>query len=375
MSSWQSELDQAIQQRLDRIVAIRRHLHAHPEVSGEERETSLYLYQQLGDEGFDVRLGPDGRGVMADLPGCNGEHRIALRADIDALRIHDGKQVEYRSQCPGVMHACGHDAHTAIVFGAISALHDLRRDDKLPWDVPTRGIFQPAEETCEGAKAMIAVGALEDIDAIIAVHVDPSRQVGHIGLRHGVLTAACDEMEIRIHGRGGHAARPHETSDPIAAAANLINALYLYIPRATDSQDSVVVTIGQITGGDTANVIPEEVLLRGTIRTLDKNVRERTFEHLRRLAVGVGGTSDTRIDVQFGTSSGSVVNDAKLTDLMRYASREVVGDAGLDDIPRASMGAEDFAFYLEKTRGEGISRSTEAGSSRPLPGSGGPADQ
>lgn len=348
------QLDCLIERRFERMVALRRHLHMNPELSGRERETSLHLYQLLGDEGFEVSMGHEGCGVVADLSpaGCGGSQRlIALRADIDALRIHDAKAVPYRSRCPGVMHACGHDVHTASVFGALGALKDLGREGLLPPGLCIRGIFQPAEETCEGATRMIGVGAIDAVDAILAIHVDPSRPVGCIGFRVGVLTANCDEMQIIITGRGGHAARPHEASDPIAASAQLINALYHFIPRVTDSQDAVVVTIGQISGGDNSNVIPEQVLLRGTIRTLERQVRQRTAEHIHRLAAGIAQTSDTKIEVQFGLGCHSVVNDARMIDLLWRAAHDVVGKEGLDEIARPSMGSEDFAFYLERIPG------------------------
>ena len=270
---------------------------------------------------------------------------VALRADIDALRIHDAKQVEYRSRNDGIMHACGHDAHTATVFGALTAVKRLSDQGQLPWGVAIRGIFQPAEETCAGAQQMIEAGALEGVTSTVALHVDPSRHVGRIGLRSGVFTANCDEMHIRITGRGGHAARPHESNDPIAAAAQLINALYLYIPRVTDSQDAAVVTIGQLTGGDTPNVIPEQVSLHGTIRTLDRIVRRETMQHICRIASGIGSTTDTKIDVQFGLGCNSVVNDAGVVGVLRHAAREVLGSDGLEEIERPSMGSEDFAFY------------------------------
>ena len=157
--------------------------------------------------------------------------------------------------------------------------------------------------------------------------------------------------ELRIHGRGGHAARPHEASDPIAAAAQLVNALYLFIPRVTDSQDAVVVTIGQIDGGDHANVIPERVTLRGTIRTLDRVVRRKTMEHICRIASSVGQTSETKIDVHFGLSCKSVVNDANILEVLRHAAREVLEPEGVEEIERPSMGSEDFAFYLDKVPG------------------------
>ncbi|MEO8494526.1 MAG: amidohydrolase [Planctomycetota bacterium] len=350
-TDWRESLDRAIDERFPQLVEIRRHLHAHPELSGQELETSLYLYQLLGDLGFAVRMGPEGCGLIADHDATSAVPRVAIRADLDALHIQDAKQVDYRSQIPGVMHACGHDAHTATVFGAITALKALQDRGELPWDVPFRGIFQPAEEICAGATSMIKAGALDDVTALIAVHMDPTRRVGHIGFRAGVLTANCDEMVIVIHGRGGHAARPHEASDPIAAAAQLVNALYLFIPRVTDSQDAVVVTIGQIEGGDHANVIPEYVTLRGTIRTLDQVVRRKTMEHICRIASSVGQTSETKIDVQFGLGCKCVVNDAKVIQVLRHAAREVLEPDGVEEIARPSMGSEDFAFYLDHVPG------------------------
>ncbi len=353
-TDWRQELDQTIDQRFGEMVQLRRHMHQHPEVSGQERETSLSLYQQLGDAGLDVRMGPDGRGVIADtqLPaGSTARGLLGLRADIDALRIRDEKKVVYRSQVDGVMHACGHDCHTAIVFTVLTTLREFAQQDKLPWPIHIRGIFQPSEETAQGAREMISVGAMEGVQAIFSLHVDPTRRLGSIGLRNGAMTATSDEIEFHIVGRGGHAARPHEASDPIAAAAQLVNSLYLFIPRVTDSRDAVVVTIGQVIGGHTANVIPEDVILRGTIRTLAGDVRTTTLRHIERLAEGVGRTSDTRIQVRAGSSTHSVINDPQLADLMRQVVREVLGRDGLQEIDRPSMGSEDFAFYLDHAPG------------------------
>jgi len=351
--SWQQHLDALIQQQLPRMISLRRRMHTYPEPSGQEHETSFHLYQLLGDAGFDVRLGTEGRGVVADSRdrGASGQGLFALRADIDALHVQDQTQVEYRSQRPGVMHACGHDAHTACVTGALLAVRQLQLEGALPWPVSIRGILQPAEETSEGALEMIRGGGLEGVEAIAAAHVDPSRAVGRVGLRSGVLTANCDEMQIRILGRGGHAARPHESIDPITAAAQLINALYLHIPRVTDSQEAVVVTIGRIEGGQLANVIPEQVQLQGTLRTLDRRVRQQTIDHIRRLAAGVAQTSETRIEVGFGTSAPSVTNDAQVVHLLREAAARVVGGTQVDELGRPSMGSEDFAFYLEHLPG------------------------
>ena len=182
-----------------RMVAARRHLHAHPELSGQEHDTSLYLYRKLAECGFSVRIGPESRGVIADHHDRCEKHSaalLAISADIDALRIQDQKTVDYHSQFHDVMHACGHDAHTAICLGTLLAMRDLARDDALPWPVHFRAILQPAEETCVSAQEMITAGAIEGIDAILALHMDPTRHVGRIGVGEGVLTANCDAMRV-----------------------------------------------------------------------------------------------------------------------------------------------------------------------------------
>jgi len=230
-------------------------------------------------------------------------------------------------------------------------LNDLSAQGSLPWPVHVRGIFQPAEETTRGAREMIAVGAMDKVQAILALHVDPSRRLGTIALRTGVATANCDEVEFRIVGRGGHAARPHEANDPIAAAAQLLNALYLFVPRATDSRDAVVVTIGQVEAGHTANVIPEEVVLRGTMRTLEQDVRTSTLQHIERLVEGIGKTTDTRIRATSRASTPSVVNDKRIAELIRQTVREMDDGVWIEEISRPSMGSEDFAFYLDHAPG------------------------
>ena len=249
------------------------------------------------------------------------------------------------------MHACGHDAHTAVVFGALVALKELGEAGKLPCSTPVRGIFQPAEETSTGAVEMIEAGALADVEVIAAVHVDPTRPSGRVGLRAGVLTAHCDAMRLIVRGRGGHAARPHESDDPIAAAAQLISTLYLFVPRVADSRDAVVITVGQIRGGENPNVIPDQVELRGTLRTLDDEVRARTIQHVRQLARGIEKVSATEIEVHFEVGTDSVRNDPGLVELLRRAAESLLGKEKIDVIPRPSMGSEDFAVYLRHVPG------------------------
>lgn len=350
-ADWQSRIDAAVDESMDRMVALRRHFHAHPEPSGEELQTSLHLYRLFDELGLTVRMGPEGCGVIIESRNPNAGKRIALRADIDALRIEDQKQTPYRSTVPSVMHACGHDAHTATMYGALLALDRLECDHALPWPITCRGIFQPAEESGDGAKAMIAAGALDGVDAIIAAHVDPTRRAGTIGVKSGLLTASCDDMRIIVRGRGGHAARPHESNDPIAAAAELVSTLYQFVPRATDSQDAVVVSFGQIHGGQNHNVIPEEVVLDGTVRTLNRTIREKTVEHIRTLADGISKVTGATLEVSFRHGSPSVQNDEKITAIVSRVATDLLGQENVQPMTRPSMGAEDFAYYLERIPG------------------------
>ncbi|NIP87287.1 MAG: amidohydrolase [Planctomycetales bacterium] len=198
---------------------------------------------------------------------------------------------------------------------------------------------------------MVEAGALEGVDAILAVHVDPSRSVGRIGIRTGILTANCDAVQISIVGRGGHAARPHEAIDPIATAAQLINSLYLSLPRVTDSQDAVVVTIGCIVGGSNPNVIPEQVQLQGTMRTLDGDVRNRAMEHIAQICRGIAESSGTQIHVRFESGISSVNNHAHMSNLWRQVGGELLGPEQVEEIARPSMGSEDFAVYLQHVPG------------------------
>jgi amidohydrolase len=253
------------------------------------------------------------------------------------------------------------------VFGALTALDRLECDGRLPWPVTWRGIFQPAEETSGGAVSMIAAGAVEAVDAIFSLHVDPTRRAGTIGVRPGVFTASCDAMRVTVAGRGGHAARPHESNDPIAAAAELVSTLYQFVPRATDSQDAVVVSFGQIHGGQNANVIPEQVVLEGTVRTLARSVREKTIAHIRTLADGIEKVTGTRLDVRFVEGTPSVYNDPGLTQLVSDVATELLGSEKVTAMPRPSMGSEDFAAYLERVPGT-MFRLGAAGDHSPWPG-------
>ena len=350
-TGWKRELDAIVAEQAGRVVDLRRHLHRHPEPSGAEHETSQLLYQNLLELGLDARIGPEGCGVVADNPADAGAPRIAFRGDIDALRIQDEKLVEYRSRRDGVMHACGHDAHASVAYGVASALAELERRGHAPWPLTWRAVLQPEEETAAGARKMIAKGALDNVRAIFAMHVDPMRPCGAVGICAGPMTANCDGLEFVIHGQGGHGARPHESHDPIAATAQLINALYQFVPLATDSFDAVVLSIGQVSSGQNPNVIPDRAELSGTLRTLSAAVREQTIEKIRQIMRGVSEVTATEIELTFTASIPSVQNDPNATEIVRMAAAEVVDVEGIQPITRPSMGSEDFACFVEEIPG------------------------
>jgi amidohydrolase len=349
MRSWRDWIDSHIDAHVERWRSVRRYLHTHPEPSREEYRTTEYLERQLGGMGLHVHRAPSGRGLIAEPEGQGGRLRVAMRADIDALRIADAKSVPYRSGREGVMHACGHDAHATMALAAASALWECRA--ALPEDVAWRAIFQPAEEVSEGAFEMIEAGAIEDVRAIVALHVDPELAVGRIGQRTGVLTASCEEVHIVIRGVGGHAARPHAAVDPIAVAAQLIASVYQVVPRSVDARDPAVVTFGCIRGGTSPNIIPDQVELLGTIRTLSDRTAAQVEERITLIARGLSAASRAAIDVSFRCGTAAVDNDPEVTAACIRAAGEVVGPAHVEEIRLASMGGEDFSGYLRHVPG------------------------
>lgn len=348
---WMIELDRVVARMQKRMVEIRRHLHQHPEPSGKEIETTKYLAQILTDAGLKPRIGPDDTGAIIDGGDENEERRFAIRGDIDALFIQDAKECEYRSQVPGVMHACGHDAHSACLLGSVLALDELSREGRLPWPVSWRAILQPAEETATGARDMIARGGLEAVDAIFALHLDPTRPVGEIALRDGAFTASCDEFEILVTGRGGHGARPHDTADPIAAASQLVTGVYQMLPRRMNVMNPMVVTIGKVAAGHSPNVIPETAELAGTLRTQTEKTRAEAKELLAEIAAGFAKTTGCRIDLSFPFGCPGVVNDRALNDVIRQAAATLPEGLRVEEMPDPSMGGEDFAEYTQHVPG------------------------
>jgi len=329
-------------------------MHSHPEPSGEELETTTFIARQLSDAALSPQICRQDIGLVTDFElGTIDEDSptIAIRADIDALRLPDQKSVPYKSQVNGICHACGHDVHTSIALGSAMALSGVADEVGKSVGVRFRFIFQPAEETCEGARWMIEQGALDGVDAIIALHVDPELPAGTVGLRSGSLTASCDEVDILIEGKGGHGARPHQTHDPIGAASLLVSSLYQAIPRSVDSRRASVLSFGKIAGGSAPNVIPECVELRGSLRAVDIETRDRLYQRIRDVAAGIERVTDTKIRIRFLNSLPSVVNHPRVVAAMQLATERVIGTDGVHFIELPSMGGEDFAVYLEHVPG------------------------
>lgn len=343
------KLDSFILEDTAAIRDMRRYLHSHPEPSGEEFKTTAYIADQLSHLDVEFRMGPEGRGLIVDAKGSKAKKLIAFRADIDALRLQDEKTVSYRSRESNLMHACGHDAHTAMAFGAVKVLSSLQGvfPEKYSW----RCIFQPAEESATGAREMIDCDALREVVNIIALHVDPTLDAGQIGYRSGSLTAWCEEFEILVEGRGGHGARPHTTIDPIVAATQIVQSVYTMLPRSADARDPLVISFGVIQGGINPNVIPESVQLRGTIRCSDFDSSQSAKRRLREIVDGVAQSCQVKAQVSIAYSLPSVNNDDHLTRLCREAVHGVVGEEGLVHVDKPSMGGEDFAWYLHVVPG------------------------
>ncbi len=330
------------------MVETRRDLHAHPETAFEEIRTAGIVAERLKQLGLDVRTGVGRTGVLATVKGARPGKTVLLRADMDALPIHEENDVPYRSQTAGKMHACGHDCHTSILLGISKRLVEDR--DSLPGQVKL--CFQPAEEQGGGAIEMIDDGALEGPrpDAAFGLHVWQDLDLGKIGVTTGPFMAAVDEFEVTLRGRGAHAAMPEMGLDPIVAAAHVVTALQTIASRGTDPFKAVVVSVTQVKAGTAFNIIPETAWLNGTVRVFDDGVWNELparFEKIvRSVAEGLGCTADIR----YTRHNRATVNDAAMAELAREAAIEVVGRENVvDDV--ITMGGEDFSWFLNRVPG------------------------
>lgn len=353
-----SEIDRFAAEHEAGWIAYRRERHCSPEPSGEESETTHSICERLKSLGIPAVIPDRGIGVVGDLllGGATLEQpAVAIRADIDALRMTDRKEVGYASIKPELAHACGHDVHTTVVLAVAELLAHLKRRESETDGSPLRGrfrfLFQSAEETGEGAKWMVQDGYLQNVQSVLGLHVEPNLLAGQIGIRYGVFTAQVDEIHISIRGRGGHTARPHSTTDPVHCGCELVTSLYQFLPRSIDVRDAAVFTVGQFQAGHAANVIPDEVCIVGTLRTTSRKSRQQLQDRIRQMCDHLAAMTGNEIEVQIGHSLGSVVNAERETRAMQTAAEAVVGTDAVTILDRPSMGGEDFAAYLTECPG------------------------
>lgn len=324
------------------LVATRRDIHVHPELKYEEVRTAALVDERLRSLGYDTQTGVGRTGVVTTLEGAAPGRCVLLRADMDALPLQEENDVPYASQTPSVMHACGHDGHTAM---ALTAARVLRR-----LEPPARGtiklMFQPAEEGGNGAVAMIEDGVLEapKVDAAFGCHLWSHLETGKIALVDGPFMASVDEFHVKVLGTGGHGAMPHQTRDPVLAAAHIVTALQQIASRNVSPLEAVVITIGAIHGGDAFNIIPSEVTLRGTARSFDEDVWKALPDHLDRIVRNTAAAFGCDVEIDLQRMMRPTINDPEMAALVREVAREVVGAENI--VEERTMGGEDFAEVL-----------------------------
>lgn len=327
------------------FIEVRNHIHANPELSYQEFQTSAFIQSKLKEFGIEYKVMAE-TGVVGLIKGKNpGKRIIALRADIDALPIEEANNVPYKSKNKGVMHACGHDVHTTCLLGAAKILNELKEE----WEGTVKLIFQPGEERNPGgASILIKEGVLKDPapSAILGLHVHPGLQVGHFSFRGGQVMASADELYFTIKSKGGHAAAPHLTVDTVLVASYLVVALQQVISRNNDPFSPSVLSICSINGGNTTNVIPTEVKLMGTFRAMDETWRFKAHELIKKIAISTAESMGASIDVHIDIGYPSVINNLELNNKARELAEELIG-AEQVSTTEMRMGAEDFGYYSQ----------------------------
>ena len=327
------------------LVSFRRDIHANPELAYEEHRTAKKIAEALSELGLEVHTGIGRTGLVASLKVGNSDRTIGLRADMDALPIHEETGLPYASRHPGVFHGCGHDGHVSMLLGAAQHLANTRR-----FDGTVHFIFQPAEEGEAGARAMIEDGLFERFpcDRVFAFHNWPDLPAGTISTRSGPIMAAADKFEILVEGRGGHAAMPHQTPDVILAASDLVTQLNSLVSRRISPMSTAVLSVTQIEGGSSHNVLPATVRVVGTVRTFDADVQDRIEESLRLITEGVAIASGTRMTVNYNRYYPATINNAEAVE---EALKAAAGIAHAEVAPDPAFTSEDFGFMLQACKG------------------------
>lgn len=328
------------------LIAHRRYLHANPELSFHEKNTTAYLAKELEKTGLEPQLFEDYYGLYADISGSRKGKMIVLRADIDALPIQEETNVSFASCVPGVMHACGHDAHAAMLLIAAKIL--VAHREELNGTV--RLLFQAAEESCHGAEYYVNHGVLDDADAIYGSHVWPTLDAPKINVVPGPRMSSCDNFTITVYGKAAHGSAPNYGVDAIVTAATIITQLQTLVSRRSDPRDNLAITVGEIQGGTRFNVIADRVVMKGTARTHSKAVREQIEGWIRNTIEGVALANGAKAELKYDYFPGVLYNDPDLSAIAQEAALELYGEEGLGEHPLI-MGSEDFSYYLEKVPG------------------------
>jgi amidohydrolase len=343
------DLDRLLAARVPNLIRTRRFIHAHPELSGQEFETAALIARELVNAGLNPRLLPKGNGVICDIDGRPTGPVTALRADLDALPLQDSKDVPYRSTVDGACHACGHDVHATVLLGVAPLLARLAERGEL--DGRVRLIFQPAEEILPcGSLEVIEAGGLDEVAQIFALHCDPNLPVGQVGLRVGPITAAADNVTVRLSGPGGHTARPHLTVDLVDALGRLVTDVPALVSRRVPANSGLLLVFGQASAGTQYNVIPTEAVAAGTLRVLDRDTWEVAPKIVAQVVRDVVAPTGATVDVEYLRGRPPVINDARAIRILSAATTAALGPAGVAETPQ-SMGGEDFSWYLEYVPG------------------------
>ena len=329
------------------VVDLRRRLHQHPELGLELPRTQAAVLDALEGLGLEISVGERLSSIVADLKGGAPGPTILLRGDMDALPMPEDTGLDFASTVDNTMHACGHDAHTAMLVGAARLLTDRR--DELAGNV--RFMFQPGEEGSGGAALMIDDGVLDDVDAAFAIHIAPNVPSGIVAWRPGAAMASADELTITVTGRGGHASSPHWALDPVPVACELVLALQSMITRTVDAFDPAVLTIAQIAAGTVNNVIPESVVMHGTLRAVSERTRHDVWERIRKVADGVASAHGAAVEVEIKQGYPVTVNDARFAAFAGSVVDDRLGPGRSFQLPNPVMGAEDFSYVLDRVPG------------------------
>lgn len=330
---------------LPELVEVRRAIHRKPELGLHLPETQQTVLDAIDGFGLDVSLGEGTTSITADL-GNEGP-TVLLRADMDALPMTEDTGLAFASQNPGAAHACGHDAHTAMLIGAARLLHDMRAD--LPGRV--RFMFQPGEEGHHGAKVMIDEGVLEGVDAAFAIHVTPNMPLGFVAGKEGAMLASADELRITVRGKGGHASTPHFANDPIPVACEMVGAIQTFVTRRVDAFQPAIVTISAIHSGTTTNVIPEHAEIMGTVRTTSERTRDFVHRGIERVLDGVASAHEMEVELDIRRGYPVTMNHGDFSEQVSEVAIGLVGEDRYVEMPTPTMGAEDFSYVLQEVPG------------------------